>query len=188
MQTMAAGKEEPPWHSTVLSSSEASQETISKESYSLKSGQSLRPPASQLAKLLTKTAIPQLHNMMTNKYLSSVYVTTSTFTIHFQPQKLKKRMKCPTADPAPDSCRRAEAFYCPGLLAKTFLLWWAKTEKSFAHLQQKPKNFFTSLQSPSQINTYHKDKNRLLLNLISCPSTPLSCQLQRAAETLLCSG
>lgn len=106
-------------------------------------------------------------------------MTTSTLIIHFQSQKLKKRMKCPRADPAPDSGSTTEALYCPGLLAQRKLFFSDELkQRCFAHLWQKHKNFFTSLQSPTHINRYHKDKNRLLLNAIIWPSTPLSCQPQ----------
>lgn len=76
-------------------------------------------------------------------------------------------MKCLASDPDPDSPSRSEAFCCPSI-KQTLVLWWAKAERQFAYLQQKHKNFFISLWSPTQLNKYLKDKTRLPLNTISC--------------------
>lgn len=64
-----------------------------------------RPAASWLAELLTRAAVPQLHNAVTK--ISELWVTTSTFTVSSQPPKLWRkgsRTKCFRAGP-PGTCR-----------------------------------------------------------------------------------
>lgn len=59
-----------------------------------------RPAASWLAELLTRAAVPQLHNAVTK--ISELWVTTSTFTVSSQPPKLWRkgsRTKCFRAGP-----------------------------------------------------------------------------------------
>jgi len=116
----------------------------------------LKPAASQLAKLPTKTAVPQLHNVMTN--LSKLCLRDN---FHLRnPLSATKAAKKRLKDEVPHtrSCSRQPRqswgilLSRPPSIKQTLFLWWATTARQFAYLQQMHKDLFTSSPSPFQIN------------------------------------